>query len=159
LPTRIARVALAVSRKKVLMALWIQITPGSDEPIYLQIVEQVGETIAKGQLAIGDKLPAVRKLASELVINPNTVARAYTILEQSGLVTTKTGSGTFVADPSLRGKDAADINMLADRMDGILSRGLNLGLESQDIIAMFKDRLEKFTKTRQGLSGQHGKRR
>jgi hypothetical protein len=40
--------------------------------------------------------------------------------------------------------------MLADRMDGILSRGLNLGLESQDIIAMFKDRLEKFTKTRQG---------
>ena len=84
------------------MALWIQITPGSDEPIYLQIVEQVGETIAKGQLAVGDKLPAVRKLASELVINPNTVARAYTILEQTGLVTTKTGSGTFVANPALR---------------------------------------------------------
>ena len=150
MPTKISRVALEVSRKKVLMALWIQITPGSDEPIYLQIVEQVGEAIAKGQLAVGDKLPAVRKLASELVINPNTVARAYTILEQSGLVTTKTGSGTFVADPALRGKDAADINMLADRMDGILSRGLNLGLESQDIIAMFKDRLEKFIKTRQG---------
>jgi GntR family transcriptional regulator len=150
LPTRILRVALAVNRKKVLMALWIQITPGSDEPIYLQIVEQVGEAIAKGQLAVGDKLPAVRKLASEIVINPNTVARAYTILEQSGLVTTKTGSGTFVADPAMRGKDAADINMLADRMDGIISRGLNLGLESQDIIAMFKDRLEKFIKTRQG---------
>jgi len=132
------------------MALWIQITPGSDEPIYLQIVEQVGEAIAKGQLAVGDKLPAVRKLASELVINPNTVARAYTILEQSGLVNTKTGSGTFIADPSLRSKDAADINMLADRMDGILSRGLNLGLESQDIISLFKDRLEKFIKTRQG---------
>ncbi|MGA2322531.1 MAG: GntR family transcriptional regulator [Sedimentisphaerales bacterium] len=132
------------------MALWIQITPGSDEPIYLQIVEQVGEAIAKGRLAVGDKLPAGRKLASELVINPNTVARAYTILEQTGLVTTKTGSGTFVADPSLRGKDAADINMLADRMDGIISRGLNLGIESQDIIAMFKDRLEKFIKTRQG---------
>ena len=150
MPTKILKVALAVSRKKVLMALWIQITPGSDEPIYLQIVEQVGEAIAKGQLAVGDKLPAVRKLASELVINPNTVARAYTILEQSGLVTTKTGSGTFVADPSMRGKDAADINMLTDRMDGILSRGLNLGLESQDIITMFKDRLEKFIKTRQG---------
>ena len=150
MPTRIARVALAVSRKKVLMALWIQITPGSDEPIYLQIVEQVGEAIAKGQLAVGDKLPAVRKLASELVINPNTVARAYTILEQSGLVTTKTGSGTFVADPASRGKDAADINMLADRMDSIISRGLNLGFESQGIIAMFKDRLEKFIKTRPG---------
>jgi GntR family transcriptional regulator len=146
----------AESRKKVLMALWIQITPGSDEPIYLQIVEQVGEAIAKGQLAVGDKLPAVRKLASELVINPNTVARAYTILEQTGLVTTKTGSGTFIADPALRSKDAGDINMLADRMDGLIVRGLNLGLESQDIIAMFKDRLEKFIKTRQGGRRKNG---
>jgi len=138
------------------MALWIQITPGSDEPIYLQIVEQVGETIAKGQLAVGDKLPAVRKLASELVINPNTVARAYTILEQTGLVTTKTGSGTFVANPALRSKDTVGINMLADRMDSLIVRGLNLGLESQDIIAMFKDRLEKFIKTRQGGRRKNG---
>jgi GntR family transcriptional regulator len=150
LPTRQIGIALPADRKKVSMALWIQISPGSDEPIYLQIVEQVGEAIAKGRLAVGDKLPAVRKLATELVINPNTVARAYTILEQSGLVTTKTGSGTFVADPSLRSKDAADINTLTERMDGIISRGLNLGLESQDIIAMFKDRIEKFLKTRQG---------
>jgi len=132
------------------MALWIQINSGSDEPIYLQIVEQVGEAIAKGRLAVGDKLPAVRKLASELVINPNTVARAYTILEQSGLVTTKTGSGTFIADRTLRSKDAADINMLAERMDSIISRGLNLGLDSQDIISMVKHRLEKFIKTRSG---------
>ena len=56
----------------------------------------------------------------------------------------------FISAPSLLRDDGADINMLADRMDGILSRGLNLGLESQDIIAMFKDRLEKFIKTRQG---------
>jgi hypothetical protein len=50
----------------------------------------------------------------------------------------------------MRGKDAANINMLVERMDGIISRGLNLGIESQDIIAMFKDRIEKFIKTRQG---------
>ena len=130
------------------MALWIQITPGSDEPIYVQIVEQVGEAIAKGQLASGDKLPAVRKLAAELVINPNTVARAYTILEQSGLVTTKTGSGTFVANPKLRSKDTADINILSERMDTLIARSLNLGLEPEDIISMLKGRLEKFTKTK-----------
>jgi len=130
------------------MALWIQITPGSDEPIYVQIVEQVGEAIAKGQLAVGDKLPPVRKLAAELVINPNTAARAYTILEQSGLVTTKTGSGTFVADPKLRSKDTTDINILSERMDTLIARSLNLGMEPEDIISMFKGRLAKFAKTK-----------
>jgi GntR family transcriptional regulator len=130
------------------MALWIQIIPGSDEPIYVQIVKQVGVAIAKGQLAVGDKLPPVRKLAAELVINPNTAARAYTILEQSGLVTTKTGSGTFVADPKLRSKDTTDINILSERMDTLIARSLNLGLEPEDIISMFKGRLAKFAKTK-----------
>jgi len=130
------------------MALWVQITPGSDEPIYVQIVEQVGEAIAKGQLATGDKLPPVRKLAAELVVNPNTVARAYTILEQSGLVTTKTGSGTFVADPKLRTKDATDVNILTERMDTLIARSLNLGMEPEDVISMFKGRLAKFAKTK-----------
>ena len=130
------------------MALWMHVTPGSDEPIYVQIVEQVGEAIAKGQLATGDKLPPVRKLAAELVVNPNTVARAYTILEQSGLVTTKTGSGTFVADPKLRTKDATDVNILTERMDTLIARSLNLGMEPEDVISMFKGRLAKFAKTK-----------
>jgi GntR family transcriptional regulator len=130
------------------MTLWIQITPGSEEPIYMQIVEQIGETIAKGRLVAGDKLPAVRKLAAELVINPNTVARAYTILEQTGLVTTKTGSGTFVADPKLRNKDAADVNILTERMDTLIARSLNLGMEPEDIVSMFKGRLAKFRKSK-----------
>lgn len=126
------------------MGLWIQITPGSSEPVYVQVAEQISETIAKGQLTSGDKLPAVRKLAAELVINPNTVARAYSQLEQAGLVTTKIGSGTYVADPKLRRADAADINVLAERMDTLISRGLNLGLQAQDIIKIFKARMEKF---------------
>lgn len=136
------------------MALWIQVTPGSDEPIYVQIVEQVSETIAKGQLVAGDKLPAVRKLAAELVINPNTVARAYTILEQSGLVTTKTGSGTFVADPKLRSRGVTDVNILAERMDTLIARSLNLGLEPEEVISMFKSRLTKFTKTKKQERGK-----
>ncbi|MHC4086260.1 MAG: GntR family transcriptional regulator [Planctomycetota bacterium] len=128
------------------MALWIQISSGSGEPIYAQVAEQISEAIAKSELASGDKLPAVRKLASELVINPNTVARAYTRLEQAGLVTTKTGSGTYVSDPKLRTSDAADINILTERMDTIITRGLNLGLRQQDLITMFKDRMTKFVK-------------
>ena len=126
------------------MALWIQILPGSGDPIYVQVAEQISQAIAKGQLVNGDKLPAVRKLAAELVINPNTVARAYSRLEQAGLVTTKTGSGTFVSDPKLRRSDAADINILAERMDTLITRGLNVGLEAQDLVGLFEDRLAKF---------------
>jgi len=127
------------------MPLWIQILPGSGEPIYVQVAEQISKAIARGELASGDKLPAVRKLAAELVINPNTVARAYSRLEQAGLVTTKTGSGTFISDPKLRRTDAADINILTERMDTLISRGLNLGIEAQDLIRLFESRLTKFS--------------
>jgi GntR family transcriptional regulator len=126
------------------MGLWIQVSAGSQEPIYVQVAEQVSAAIAKGEMASGDRLPAVRKLAAELVINPNTVARAYSRLEQAGLVTTKTGSGTFIADPKLRGADASDVNILNERMDTVITRGLNLGLEGPYLVAMFKDRLAKF---------------
>ena len=126
------------------MTLWMQISPGSEAPIYLQLVEQISGAVARGELRTGDKLPAVRALAAELVINPNTVARAYTMLEQSGLVTTKTGSGTYVSDPALRHTDAAEINLLAERMDTLITRAVNLGLDRSELTALFEKRLEKF---------------
>lgn len=129
------------------MVMWIQIRPGSDEPIYQQVIQQISKAIAKGDLVSGDKLPAVRKLASELVINPNTVARAYSQLEQRGLIVTKTGSGTFVSDPKLRQTDAADINALTERMDTLITRGLNLGIEARELADLFDKRLAKFIKT------------
>ena len=132
------------------MGLWIQISAGSDEPIYVQVAKQISQAIAKGQLSAGDRLPAVRKLAAELVINPNTVARAYSRLEQAGLVTTRTGSGTFVSDPKLRSGSAADIHIRAERMDTIITRGLNLGLEDKDLVSMFKARLGGFVNRQKG---------
>jgi GntR family transcriptional regulator len=126
------------------MGVWIQITSGSSEPIYSQIVAQINEAVARGDLAAGDKLPAVRKLAQELVINPNTVARAYTLLEQQGLVSSKIGSGTFVTDPKLRDKDAGKLNLLAERIDNVLSQGLNLGLSADELRELFDLRLKNF---------------
>ena len=127
------------------MGLWIQINPGSGKPVYTQVVEQISTAIAKGDLKSGDKLPAVRKLAGELVINPNTVARSYTLLEQAGLVNTKTGSGTFVSDPTLRHRDAADMNLLIERMDTIIARALNLGIKPNELVSIFSERLKRFT--------------
>ena len=126
------------------MALWIQISPGSNQPIYSQIVAQISTSIARKQLSPGDKLPAVRKLAAELVINPNTVARAYSDLEKADLVSTKTGSGTFVTDPNLRNKDASQLNILTERMDNIITFALNIGLEKDYVSDLFKNRLANF---------------
>ncbi|MHB0946280.1 MAG: GntR family transcriptional regulator [Sedimentisphaerales bacterium] len=131
------------------MAVWIQILSGSNEPIYSQIVEQIRQAIAKGQLGTGEKLPAVRKLASDLVVNPNTVAKAYTLLEQAGMVTTKSGSGTFVADPKMRTSDPADMNILFERTDALIGRALNLGINRDDLIKMFGDRVNAFVKNNQ----------
>ncbi|MFI4913372.1 MAG: GntR family transcriptional regulator [Sedimentisphaeraceae bacterium JB056] len=132
------------------MTLWIQIASGSKEPIYKQVVDQITEAIARGQLSPGDKLPAVRNLAAELVVNPNTIARSYTILEQNGLVATKTGSGTFVTDPKSRNYDTAQLNIINERMDNIISQLINSGLNEEQILELFKTRLNKFGETKNG---------
>ncbi len=68
-------------------------------PIYLQIVERVKALVASGVLRPGDQLPTVRQLAADLRVNFNTVARAYRILDQAGLISTQQGRGTYVLEP------------------------------------------------------------
>ena len=65
----------------------------SNEPIYLQIARQVEQLVAKGELKLGDQLPTVRELATELRINFNTVGRAYRVLDETRLISTQRGSG------------------------------------------------------------------
>ena len=69
-----------------------------DRPTYLQIVVQVKRDIAFGKLHHGEKLPTVRQLALELAINPNTIAKAYKLLERDGVIVTRPGAGAFVAE-------------------------------------------------------------
>jgi len=76
----------------------ISIDLRSDIPIYLQIVEQVRQQIASGILKPGDQLPTVRALASDLRINFNTVSRAYHILDESGIISTQQGRGTYILE-------------------------------------------------------------
>lgn len=79
------------------MALELSIATGSSVPIYRQITDQVRLAIASGQLAPGDPLPSVRAVAERLVVNPNTVARAYADLARDGRVVTQPGRGLTVA--------------------------------------------------------------
>ncbi len=68
----------------------------SNEPIYLQIARQVEQLVAKGDLKLGDQLPTVRELATELRINFNTVGRAYRVLDETRLISTQRGRGTYI---------------------------------------------------------------
>ena len=79
------------------MALELSIAVGSSVPIYRQIMDQVGMAIVSGQLAPGDPLPSIRAVAERLVINPNTVARAYSELTREGRVLSQPGRGLTVA--------------------------------------------------------------
>lgn len=77
--------------------LRLHTTPGSPQPIYRQLVEQVRSAILRGDLAPGDPLPSVRSVAEDLVVNANTVAKAYGELVRSGDVVSEPGRGIFVA--------------------------------------------------------------
>ena len=71
--------------------------PSSGVPIYLQLMEQVKHAIETGALRPGEQLPGIRPLAEELVINPNTVAKAYRELEHEGVIELRQGAGAFVS--------------------------------------------------------------
>ena len=71
--------------------------PSSNVPIYVQLMEQVKHAIEIGALRSGEQLPAIRPLAEHLVINPNTVAKAYRELAHAGIIEIRHGAGAFVA--------------------------------------------------------------
>ncbi len=76
----------------------VQVDFRSDVPIYTQIVEQVSGQVANQELKPGDQLPTVRALALELRVNFNTVARAYRILDEAGIISTQQGRGTYILE-------------------------------------------------------------
>src|SRR5260370_11621175 len=104
----------------------IHLSTGDGVPIYLQIINQVKYLVASGRLAPGEELPPIRVLAEQLVINPNTVARAYRELERAGVVTKRSTTGTFVA-PAGNGPDPQMcLDPLAARIHGPLAEASHL---------------------------------
>jgi GntR family transcriptional regulator len=76
----------------------LRLNPASGTPLYLQLVEHLKHAIANGTIKAGEHLPSVRRMAEDLVINPNTVVRAYRDLESEGIVELRHGSGVFVSE-------------------------------------------------------------
>jgi GntR family transcriptional regulator len=80
------------------MTMNLEIDFRSGIPIYLQVVERIKERLAAGQLKPGDQLPTVRALATDLRVNFNTIARAYRIMDESGIISTQQGRGTYILE-------------------------------------------------------------
>ncbi len=106
----------------------------SGVPFYRQVIDQVKSAIATGAIGSGDRLPTVRQMAVDLSINPNTVSRAYTELELTGLVETQMGSGTFVGRLEIQ-RDEVERRRLLDLIcRETLSRASSHGFTLEDIL-------------------------
>jgi len=116
------------------LAIQFTLDLGSGVPFYRQIIDQVKSAIATGELEPGDRLPTVRQLAVDLSINPNTVSRAYTELELTGLVETQMGSGTFVGQREVRPDDVERRRMLDRLCQEFLSRVSTHGFTLDDVL-------------------------
>jgi GntR family transcriptional regulator len=106
----------------------------SDIPIYIQIVEQVRQKVAGGALRQGDQLPTVRQLATELRVNFNTVARAYRLLDEAGLISTQRGRGTYIWEqPSQETLRALQRESLQGLTRQYLSETARLGCSPEEV--------------------------
>lgn len=118
----------------------IHISTNDGVPIYLQIVNQVKYLVASGRLSAGEELPPIRVLAEQLVINPNTVARAYRELEGAGVVEKRRTAGTYVADNGSRLARGERLKILAERIDALLAESRQLGVSVEDVLDLIQKR-------------------
>jgi len=112
----------------------------SDDPIYVQIMDQIRHKIATGALKPGDQLPTVRQLAADLRVNFNTIARAYRMLDEARIISTQQGRGTYILEPeSVEDEErlrAEDLERLTHRY---LSEARQLGFSPEEVWATFEE--------------------
>jgi GntR family transcriptional regulator len=109
-------------------------------PVYRQIVNQVKYMVASGRLRAGQELPAIRTLAEKLVINPNTVIRAYLELAREGIVESRHGSGTYITGSAEKPSPEAAQKALAPKVDSLLADASHLKVALQDTLNLVRER-------------------
>ncbi len=120
----------------------IQIDFRSGIPIYIQIMDQIRQMVVNGDLKPGDQLPTVRQLAIDLQVNWNTVARAYRLLDEAGLISTQRGRGTFIwetpSDETLRQLQKQSLEGLTRHY---LAEAARLGVSPQEVVHFFQQEI------------------
>jgi len=112
----------------------LHISNSDGVPVYLQVISQIKTLISSGRLQPGDELPPIRTLAKQLLINPNTVARAYRELEVEGWVVKRRGAGTYVADlVSPLGQEQKN-KVITERILALLNEAHHMGVPLSALI-------------------------
>jgi GntR family transcriptional regulator len=132
-----------------------RLNQSSGIPLYLQLMEQVKHAVETGALREGDQLPTIRRVAEDLIMNPNTVVRAYRELEHEGVLELKHGSGAFIKE-SAEGR-ARLIRKAQAVMESAVERLLLLGLTEDELRRAFENELAQANAKRQLVRGTEGK--
>jgi GntR family transcriptional regulator len=118
----------------------IHISPTDGVPIYLQIVNQVKYLVSSGRLAPDEELPPIRTLAEKLLVNPNTVARAYRELELAGIVFKRRTTGTYVSSMGSRLGRRDRVKIVTRRIDALLAEARQLAIPLDELIELLRQR-------------------
>ena len=123
----------------------IRIDPDSAVPIYMQVVHSIKQQVATGRLKPGEQLPTVRELATNLRVNPNTVARAYDLLDSDSVITTQQGRGTYVREhPDNAHLARVRQEQLKAMMDSTVAKALSQGYSAEEIEEAFNAQLARW---------------
>ena len=127
------------------MSAIFTVDPHTGVPIYLQLIEQVKRSVALGVLAPGERLPTVKQLAIDLIVNPNTVARAYRELERDGVIETNVGRGSFVRQNGAGDRAAAAlIEVASSGVDAAVREAKSMGLKRTQVRELFTQALARW---------------
>ena len=129
--------------------MFVNIDPSNGLPIYMQIVQQIKRGVAVGRLQPEDPLPSVRQLATELRVNPNTVARAYLDLEIEGVIYKRQGHGTFVSGQGVEMSKRERRRAVGRHLEKAVVEGVQLGLDEDEMREAFDTALEKILSARE----------
>jgi GntR family transcriptional regulator len=118
----------------------LHVSTGDGVPIYLQIANQIKYLVASGRLGSGDEVPPIRVLAHQLLVNPNTVARAYLELEREGVVHKRHGSGTYISGAGSPLARKERLKLISERIDALLAEASHLEVDPQELLRLIKER-------------------
>lgn len=121
------------------MSLGFSISPASDIPIFKQLLQQIQRAVASEKIAVGEQLPAVRVLAEALVINPNTVARAYQELIREGILESRAGRGVFVSERRQVYSEAERDRRLRHSAEQLCHEAMLLGADLPQVSRLVQD--------------------
>ncbi|PYE45512.1 GntR family transcriptional regulator [Paenibacillus barcinonensis] len=112
----------------------IRISNASSDPIYIQILSQIRQSILNGELAAGDSLPSIRQLAKDLQVSVITTKRVYEELEKEQLIDSVVGKGSFVSGANQDFIRERRMKQLESKMLEVIQESKALGMSSQDLI-------------------------